>query len=89
MRYKFFEPLREFKPGDFPIWVRRRSGGLCSLYWTPFTVVCAACKKRHSCKCPMPEPNRYQTRFYVADPSKSPGERQVPPVDDEWMFGGW
>ncbi len=48
----YYELLRQVEPGEFPVWVRRMPGKVRDLYWTPFTVVCAACQRRHSCKCP-------------------------------------
>ncbi len=47
----FYEPLYEFEPGEYPIFIRRMPGKVRDLIWTPFTVRCAACFRRHSCKC--------------------------------------
>lgn len=51
MSYPFYEKQYDFQPGEYPIWIRRMPGNVRDKIWTPYSVRCAACSKRHNCKC--------------------------------------
>ncbi len=47
-----YEKQYDFQAGEFPIWIRRMPGKVRDKVWTPFSVHCASCSQRHSCRCP-------------------------------------
>ncbi len=47
-----YEKQYDFQPGEFPIWIRRMPGKVRDKIWTPFSVHCSSCGRRHSCRCP-------------------------------------
>ncbi len=52
MKFNEYEKQYDFQAGEFPIWIRRMPGKVRDKVWTPFSVHCASCSKRHACRCP-------------------------------------